>query len=226
MILFCYSYYYYYYCCYYYHWPSLYTGSNWSLWLSVDTYTMWSLLSFVFWSSIHWLSIISLSNLRAKDMSWLSKSPAQHRVIDIPVVYSFRHEHEKQFQGIQYWYTYWMTIFLLTSKSKSTPIISSIPNVNNIDSVVNTLDETNPKNKQQMAQSDILWVSLSPLFRSYLSPMTRRRSDMSTWPTLTSSPPVSLFPLAARRVFCAPCRDPVEEKDDRKSQTWGCLEHF
>ena len=39
-----------------------------------------------------------------------------------------------------------MTIFLLASKSKSTPIISSIPNVKNIDSVVNTLDETNPKN--------------------------------------------------------------------------------
>ena len=124
----------------------MYTGSNWSLWLSVDTYTMWSLLSFVFWSSIHWSSIISLSNLLAKDMSWLSTSPAQHRVIDIPVVYSFRHEHEQQFQRIQYWYTYWMTIFLLASKSKSTPIISSIPNVKNIDSVVNTLDETNPKN--------------------------------------------------------------------------------
>ena len=73
----------------------------------------------------------------------------------------------------------------------------------------------------------------------YLSPITRRRSDMSTWPNLTtiwpnltalsttsttwpnltSTWPVSLFPLAARTVFCARCRNTQQEEDDRKSRT-------
>ena len=57
----------------------------------------------------------------------------------------------------------------------------------------------------------------SPRISCYLSPITRRRSDMSTWPNLTTTSPVSLFPLAARTVFCARCRNTQQEEDDKKS---------
>ena len=193
-----------------------------TLWFGINliTYNMWSLLSFVFW----WSSIISLSNLRAKDMNW------QH------------HRHYTESSTFQ-WYIHFATYMSNNFKEFNIDILndnisSGLKIKVNAKNTLSTkcqehwLSRHHPsrnqpqKDKQQRAQNDILWVSLSPLFRFYLSPMTRRRSDMSTWPTLTSSPPVSLFPLAAQRVFCAPCRGPVGEKDDRKSQTWGCPEHF
>ena len=64
-------------------------------------------------------------------------------------------------------------------------------------------------------------TAASPKEICYLSPITRRRSDMSTWPKLTTTF-LSFLSGCRCSVFCARCRNLQQEEDDRKSQVWVC----